>query len=109
MNYHESATNYHNMSVSGSDMFQGVLDHLAPNTTYYVRAYAFNGKGTGYSNEISFTTLEEEEPSYPYLAVLYGDNYLGDGQMAELFKEYAFGFTMYSPAGLRFLRYMWIK
>lgn len=46
--------------------------------------------------------MEEEEPSYPYLAVLYGDNYLGDGQMVELFKEYAFGFTMYSPAGLRF-------
>ena len=95
-----NSLSYEYMSVSGSDMFQGVLDHLAPNTTYYVRAYAFNGKGTGYSNEISFTTLEEEEPSYPYLAVLYGDNYLGDGQMAELFKEYAFGFTMYSPAGL---------
>ncbi|MBR5081701.1 MAG: fibronectin type III domain-containing protein [Bacteroidales bacterium] len=91
---------YEYICVTESD-FAYTLNNLAPNTAYYVRAYAFNGKGTGYSNEISFTTLEEEEPSYPYIAVLYGDNYLGDGQTVELFKEYEFGFTMYSPAGLR--------
>lgn len=94
---------YEYICVTESD-FAYTLNNLAPNTAYYVRAYAFNGKGTGYSNEISFTTLEEEEPSYPYIAVLYGDNYLGDGQTVELFKEYEFGFTMYSPAGLRFFR-----
>lgn len=91
---------YNYICVTESD-FAYSLSNLAPNTAYYVRAFAVNEKGIGYSSGISFTTLEEEEPSYPYLAVLYGDNYLGDGQMVELFKEYAFGFTMYSPAGLR--------
>ena len=33
------------------------LSGLIPGTTYYVRAYATNGVGTGYSNEIAFTTL----------------------------------------------------
>lgn len=32
------------------------LDHLTPYTTYYVRAYATSSAGTGYGNEISFTT-----------------------------------------------------
>ncbi|MBN2214970.1 MAG: hypothetical protein JW723_12070 [Bacteroidales bacterium] len=29
---------------------------LQPNETYYVRAYAINSKGTGYGNQVSFTT-----------------------------------------------------
>ena len=33
------------------------LQELTPNTTYYVRAYATNGIGTSYSNQITFTTL----------------------------------------------------
>ncbi len=32
------------------------LTNLAPNTTYYVKSYAVNSAGTGYSNEVSFTT-----------------------------------------------------
>jgi len=32
------------------------LSGLTPGTTYYVRAYATNNFGTGYSNQISFTT-----------------------------------------------------
>lgn len=32
------------------------LSHLNATTTYYVRAYATNEAGTGYGNEISFTT-----------------------------------------------------
>jgi len=32
------------------------MDGLIANTTYYVRAYATNGAGTAYGNEISFTT-----------------------------------------------------
>lgn len=34
------------------------LDNLAPNTSYYVRAYAVNSAGTGYGSWVSFTTLE---------------------------------------------------
>lgn len=42
---------------SGLGPFVSSLTNLIPNTTYYVRAYATNIKGTEYGNEVSFTTL----------------------------------------------------
>lgn len=36
--------------------FSSNLKDLAPNTKYYIRAYAHNNTGTGYGNEISFST-----------------------------------------------------
>ncbi len=50
-----------NKVISGSGMgaFTGNLTGLQPNTTYYVRAYAANSKGTSYGEEVSFTTNEE--------------------------------------------------
>ncbi|TDD99387.1 beta strand repeat-containing protein [Flavobacterium cellulosilyticum] len=36
--------------------FTCALINLAPSTTYFARAYATNGYGTAYGNEISFTT-----------------------------------------------------
>jgi uncharacterized protein (TIGR02145 family) len=41
---------------SGNDTFASNLTLLLSNTTYYVKAYATNSTGTGYGNEISFTT-----------------------------------------------------
>jgi hypothetical protein len=41
----------------GSGPFVSHLTGLAPNTTYYVRAYATNSQGTRYGNEVSFKTL----------------------------------------------------
>lgn len=38
------------------------LTDLTGSTTYYVRAYATNSKGTAYSNEINFQTLAPIEP-----------------------------------------------
>ena len=43
---------------TGTGAFTSSLTGLTPNTTYYVRAYATNSAGTGYGNEISFTTSQ---------------------------------------------------
>lgn len=39
--------------------FSTTLTELTPNTTYTVRAYATNEEGTGYGEEVTFTTEEE--------------------------------------------------
>lgn len=41
---------------TGTGSFSSVIQNLKHKTTYYVRAYAINGKGTTYGNEYSFTT-----------------------------------------------------
>ena len=41
---------------AGTGAFTSIIDGLKSNTMYYVRAYATNSEGTGYGNEISFTT-----------------------------------------------------
>ena len=38
--------------------FTARLNGLAPNTTYYARAFATNSAGTAYGEEVSFTTLD---------------------------------------------------
>jgi hypothetical protein len=41
---------------TGSGNFTGNITGLDPNTTYYLRAYATNSAGTGYSSQVSFIT-----------------------------------------------------
>jgi len=41
---------------TGLGVFSSTLSGLISNTTYYARAYATNNVGTGYGNEINFTT-----------------------------------------------------
>jgi len=41
---------------TGNGSFESFVTDLQPSTTYYVRSYAKNGHGTGYGNELSFTT-----------------------------------------------------
>ena len=43
---------------SGTGTFTSSITGLAYNTTYYVRAYATNSRGTGYGDTMSFTTLD---------------------------------------------------
>ena len=43
-------------SGSGTGAFTCNLSNLQAGTTYYVRAYAINNKGTAYGDEVSFTT-----------------------------------------------------
>ena len=41
-----------------NNAFSTTLTDLTPNTTYTVRAYATNEEGTGYGEEVSFTTID---------------------------------------------------
>jgi len=43
---------------SGPGTYTSLMTGLSPGTTYYLRAYATNSAGTGYGNEISFTTSQ---------------------------------------------------
>lgn len=45
-------------SRSGEGSFSSDISGLAENTTYYIRAYAVNSKGTSYSDQIIVTTAE---------------------------------------------------
>lgn len=53
--------NEHTSDGNGIGIYQSVMEGLAPNTTYYVRAYATNDKGTSYGEEKSFTTSANTE------------------------------------------------
>ena len=44
--------------TGGSGAFTSNITSLTPNTMYYVRAYATNSAGTGYGNQVSFTTSQ---------------------------------------------------
>ena len=44
-------------SGSGTGAYSVELSDLSEGTTYYVRAYAINSKGTAYGEQVSFTTL----------------------------------------------------
>lgn len=55
-------TGSHTTDGSGTGVFTSNMTGLSLNTQYYVRAYATNGSGTYYGNEISFTTVGEIPP-----------------------------------------------
>ncbi len=51
----------HTSDGNGTGIFTSNLTNLTANTTYYVRAYAINSKGTNYGEQKSFTTLQNIE------------------------------------------------
>lgn len=89
---------------SGTGSFTCDLTNLQPNTTYYVRAYATNEKGTAYGEEVSFTTKEESntpnngtENGYAYvdlgLSVKWATCNVGASQPEEYGDYFAWGET----------------
>lgn len=62
--HHEPTINgTHIMAGEGTGEFTAAMNNLAANTTYYVRAYATNGAGTSYGDEVEFATLSVSVPS----------------------------------------------
>lgn len=53
---HNPTINSAHATGSGNNFTVNMIN-LSANTTYYVRAYAINSAGTGYGNEVHFTTL----------------------------------------------------
>jgi len=51
-----TTSNSHTSNGSGIGEFISYLNGLTCGTTYYTRAYAINGAGTAYGNELTFTT-----------------------------------------------------
>ncbi len=61
---------------TGTTEFNSDLTGLTAGTTYYVRAYATNSAGTGYGNEVQFTT--EEESTVDPLSLPFAENFDGE-------------------------------
>jgi uncharacterized protein (TIGR02145 family) len=55
---------------SGTGSFTSDLTGLSDGTLYYVRAYATNSEGTGYGDEVSFTTLAYEPPAVSTTSII---------------------------------------
>jgi len=59
-------------TMTSASPFTSSLSGLQKNTTYYVRAYATNSSGTGYSAEITFTT--SDSPTLPNITIQSATN-----------------------------------
>jgi uncharacterized protein (TIGR02145 family) len=53
----------------GLGAFTSNITNLTPNTLYYVRAYATNSAGTGYGNQVTFTTTQLAVPALTTTAI----------------------------------------
>lgn len=60
---------------TGNDSFKTTVKYLQPNTTYYVRAFAINAKGTSYGTQVSFKTdpVLKDIDGNTYKTVIIGD------------------------------------
>jgi uncharacterized protein (TIGR02145 family) len=89
---------------SGAGTFTSNLTNLAEGTTYYVRAYATNSRGTAYGNEVTFSTTAASTATLTTAAltnlsltgVTTGGNITGDGGAAVTARGVAYG-TAASP------------
>ena len=57
---------------TGTEAFTSSLSNLSPGTAYYVRAYATNNAGTGYGNEVTFSTLLSDIEGNLYITKIIG-------------------------------------
>jgi uncharacterized protein (TIGR02145 family) len=57
-NTYPTTSDYKATFGKGLGSFSGIITGLLPNTLYHVRAFAINSSGTGYGNEVTFTTQQ---------------------------------------------------
>lgn len=86
--HHEPTINgTHVEAGDGTGEFSAAMTNLTANTTYYVRAYAINGVGPAYGDEVEFTTLSISVPGVTTASVTNignttatgGGNVISDG------------------------------
>lgn len=76
------------INAGGLGVFSSNISGLISGTKYYVRAYATNEQGTGYGNEVSFTTLSAPTVTtnavtvYTHNSAECGGNVTSDGGKA---------------------------
>ena len=64
---------------TGNTSYTSILSSLSSNTNYYIRAYATNGVGTAYGNQVSFTTKANIPTLSSYTVSVKGSNYFYAG------------------------------
>ena len=69
---------------SGSGKYTSNVAGLSSGTLYYVRAYATNSFGTGYGNQVSFTT--KTDTSGTFVTIDWLKNWYKDNQTADTLK-----------------------
>lgn len=77
-----------------TDFASKTLSDLTPNTTYYIRPFAYNGTAYGYGTAVSFSTLQRYTITY--------NNNGGEGTIADEYKDYGINATL--NAGTNFSR-----
>ena len=92
-----TTANTKKVSGSGTGAFTCNLTGLQASTTYYVRAYAINEKGTSYGEQVTFKTLEEVSATPEYvdlgLSVKWADRNVGASKPEEYGDYFAWGET----------------
>ena len=82
---------------TGTGSFTSSITGLSSNTSYYVRAYAINGIGTAYGNQVNFTT-NFQNVSCNITSSTTGTNYSVTSPTQSVFNSGdSYTITLYSP------------